>query len=320
MKEEHIDSLRQTSRQLIRELGMLQLNKAHMQETPGHWHALIEISKEPGITISKLGHLLLISTSTISRIVKSLASKGWVNLLEGNDKREKSVYLSQKGQAEIQRIDVFSKSKITGAFEFLTEEEVIQIIQSISIYCHALEKSRLMREQIKIVTLSTSRTIRKQIISMISQIQKNEFFIPITDETNSCILKAEDEFYYHNSYNFWYAVDKQGKIIGSIGLKKIDNHHGEIKKFFVIKEFRGKGVAQKLMAVLLKAATKHNFDFLVLGTVDVLHAAHQFYKTFGFKRINQKDLPKTFERGSLDTLFFKGSVKELNAKGTSFMQ
>lgn len=311
MKEKQINTLRHLSRTLIRELGMLQLNKANSQETAGHWHALIEISKDPGITISKLGHLLLLSISTTSRLVKSLVKNGFLDLFEGKDKREKSLYLTDKGEAEIRKINAFSQSKILGAFEFLTEEEIMQIIEAISKYCRALETSRLMREKIKIVTLSTSRTIRKQIMSMVTNIQRDEFSIPITDKINLCILKAEADFYYQNSYNFWYAINDNGQIIGSIGLKKINNQYGEIKKFFVVKEYRGKGVAQRLMNTLLKAASKHKFDFVVLGTVDKLHAAHKFYDKFGFARIDQKDLPDTFERCSVDTIFFKGRIKEL---------
>lgn len=310
-KDVRIEMLRNSSRKLIRELGMLQLNKGDSKTTPAHWHALIEVSKEPGITISRLGNLLLISTSTVSRLVKSLAKDELLIISEGKDKREKYLHLTDEGHSEIKKIDAFSESKINSSFEFLTDKEIEQILQSISIYCNALEKGRLIRERIKIMTLSTSRTIRKQIINMIENIQRNEFSISITDEINLCILKAEEDFYYNNSYNFWYAIDDNGKIVGSVGLKKIDDRFGEIKKFFVSKEYRGKGVAQKLMKILLKAALKHKFDVLVLGTVDKLHAAHKFYIKYGFTQIDQKDLPNSFERCPFDTMFFKVNIKDL---------
>lgn len=316
MKKEQIDTLRHSSRKLVRELGMLQLNQANDQETPGHWHALIEISKEPGITISKLGSLLLMSISTISRLVKSLVKEELVKLVEGQDKREKYLYLTDKGQVEMQKINDFSQSKIIGAFEFLTEKEITQIIEAISKYSNALEKSRLVREHVKIVTLPTSRPIRKQIINMIENIQKNEFAIPITDDINLCILKAEKDFHYNSSYNFWYAIDPNGSIIGSIGLKKIDDQYGEIKKLFVVKEYRNKGVAQRLMNTLIKAAAKHEFDFLILGTVDKLQAAHKFYNKYGFEQINQQDLPARFEVCHLDTMFFMANVNDLKTKFT----
>jgi DNA-binding MarR family transcriptional regulator/N-acetylglutamate synthase-like GNAT family acetyltransferase len=314
MKDPRIETLRNSSRKLIRELGMLQLNQGSSKTTPGHWHALIEVSKEPGITISKLGDLLLVSKSTISRIVSALAKEGTLKMTEGRDKREKYLYLTDKGKAELKKIDAFSESKINASFEFLTDTEIEQILQSICLYCQALEQGRHLREQVKIRTLSTSRTLRKQIISMIENIQKEEFAIPITEEINFCILKAEDDFYYNQSYNFWYATDEKGKIIGSIGLKKIDERLGEVKKFFVSKLYRGKGVAQKLISTLLKAASKHQFEALVLGTVETLKAAHQFYRKLGFRQIDQNELPSSFERCHLDTLFFKATLKELTTK------
>jgi len=310
MKEKQIEALRYRSRKLIRELGLLELDRENSMKT-ADLHALIEVAKTPGITISELGRLLLMSISTISRLVKSLIKKELLNLKEGNDKREKSLSLTDNGQLEVQEINIFSDSKIIGAFEFLTDEEIHQIIGSITKYGEALEKSREMREDIKIKTLSTSRPIRKSIVNMISDIQENEFLIPITKETNLGVLKAEDEFYYHNSYNFWYAVNKEGKILGSIGLKKINNQYGEIKKLFVIKEYRSKGVAQKLMNTLLKAASKHKFEFLILGTIDKLHAALKFYSKYKFTPICKNDLPKGFEMNSLDNLFFRKEIEKI---------
>lgn len=311
MKKDTINTLREVSRKLIRELGILQLNQAHLKKTPQHWHALIEIEKEPGITISKLGNLLLLSVSSTSRIVNVLRGQDLVSFKEGSDKREKYLHITKKGQLEVANMDEFSIKKIKGAFEFLTEEEQSQIIHAIQKYGEALEKNRLIREQVKIHTLSTSRTIRKQIITMIEHIQKKEFLLPITDDSNDCVLRAEENFYYNNSYNFWYAVDKNGSVIGSIGLKKISNHRGEIKKFFVAQKYRGKGVAQKLMNTLIKAASKHHFDRLYLGTVGTLHAAHGFYQKYGFSQITEQQLPPGFQVGQLDTVFFNVSVQDL---------
>ena len=314
VKKDQIERLRYLSRKLVRELGLLQVDPSNSNATPGHWHALIEIAKEPGITISKLGNLLLMSASKISRLIKSLVNDGLIECKSGADKREKYLYITDSGQVQIKKIDDFSEEKIEGAFEFLNEAEMLKIIDSIDKYSSALEKNRLQQDKVKIATISTSRTIRKQIISMITNIQKNEFAIPVTDEINMCVLKAEQEFYYNKSYNFWYAVDDNGRIVGSVGLKKIDEGKGEIKKFFVIEEYRGKGVAQKLLQVLLSAATKHHIHTLFLGTVDKLKAAHKFYDKYGFKCINPKQLPVNFEICPLDSLFFQCDVSDVISK------
>ncbi|MEI6806200.1 MAG: bifunctional helix-turn-helix transcriptional regulator/GNAT family N-acetyltransferase [Myxococcaceae bacterium] len=306
MNPEHINKLRHLSRKLIRELGMLQVSKG--TETRRHWHALIEISRKPDMTISQIGELLLLSISAASRIISALIKQGFVRFKDGADKREKHLTLTPKGQAEIEKIDVFSNTKIQGAFEYLSENDQNQIIDSIEKYGNALEKSRLLPEQAKIHTLSTSRTLRKQVINFIKNIQIQEFSIPIDSQTNLGIMKSEDEYYYNNSTNFWYATDKNGKIIGSVGLKKINSDSGEVKKFFVDKTYRGKGLAHQLMSTVLKAALKHRFKSLYLGTVDKLKAASHFYTKHGFSAITKKQLPPEFKILHLDNVFMKASI------------
>lgn len=314
MQYNQMEALRYSSRKLVRELGILQLNHPKEHETPEQWHALIEVSKEPGVKISKLGTLLLMSISNISRLVKKLTKDGLLYIKEGKDKRERYLYLTPKGQIIVEKADRFSHVKIQGAFEFLTEEETQQVVEAIGMYAAALEKSRIMKERVKILTVSTSRKIRREIMQMIGNIQRNEFKIPVTDEINSCILKAEKSYYYNNTYNFWYAVNDEGKIIGSIGLKRIDGECGEVKKFFVVPQYRGKGTAQKLMDVLLKAAVKHNFNTLFLGTVNKLKAAQRFYEKRGFVQIDKNNLPEGFDVCPVDTIFFRGNIKELLTK------
>jgi len=314
MKENIIDSLRQSARKLVRELGMLQLNMSRTNRTPQHWHALIEIMNAPDITIAQLGHILLLSPSNISRIVSALIKEKLVIAKHGSDKREKYLQITSQGKRELNHIDEFSIIKIKNALEYLTEEDQQQIVVAMQKYADALKESRLFIDKIRMHTLSTSRVLRKQIISMIENIQAKEFSIPVTEDLNIGILKAEEEYYFNHSCNFWYAVDDAGTIIGSIGLKKINQHDAEIKKFFVSKAYRGKSVARKLLHTLVKAAVKHRFTCLYLGTVDILHAAQRFYEKNGFTRINASDLPADFIKCELDSVFFKVKTKDLQIK------
>lgn len=314
MSQANIDNLRHYSRKMVRELGILEIEKDDDKASPQRWHALIEISQNPKITVSQLAQNLVLHISTVSRIVNSMVEDKLVQYNINSDKREKSLKITGKGVKELKRIDDFSNSKILNAFRFLGEKDQNQIVEAIKKYSLALEKSRVSNEakKIKILTVSTSRLLRQQIKTMVANIQKNEFAIPVTDETNACILDIESNFYYNNSYNFWYAVDDAGALIGCIGLRKIDGKNAEIKKFFVTKEYRGQKVGKALMDKLLDAAKKHKFQYLYLGTVDVLKAAQSFYLKYGFKKIHKQDLPKSFDICNLDTLFFKGKTSEIN--------
>lgn len=311
MNKHEINQFRQHSRKLIRELGILQLNVTRTKKKPQHWHALIDIARSTSLTISELSHLLLLSLSATSRIVTALHKDNLIVISDGNDKREKYLTLTEKGKSEIEYMDEYSNIKIRGAFNLLSEEEQINIMDSIKKYGEALEQSRLLREETAILTLPPSCVIRKKIISMIETIQKDEYSIPITKKINECILKAEETFYYDDSYHFWYAMAKSNEIIGCIGLKKIDNNNAEIKKFFINKKYRGKGIAQKLMYTLVKDAINQRFQYLYLGTVNILHAAQRFYNKCGFTPIEMNSLPDHFDICPLDTVFFQGKVAKI---------
>ncbi|MBY0500568.1 MAG: helix-turn-helix domain-containing GNAT family N-acetyltransferase [Alphaproteobacteria bacterium] len=313
MNKAYISSLRRESRKLVREWGLLQLNQSLRGQIPSHCHALIEIGQTPGITVTALSRLLLLSPSAMSRIIDSLEERKLIKAMEGMDKREKSLEITQIGLEEIKKIDTFSNPRIIGALDYLTDEEQKLILEAIAKYADALEKSRLQRDSIKIHTLSTSRAIRQQVVHMIETVQVDEFSIPITPDINACIFKAEEDFSYNNRCHFWYATDEAGVIVGSVGLKRIKEGCGEVKKFFVHKNYRGKGIAHKLMKKMVQAARKNKFEYLYLGTVPLLRVALSFYTKAGFESISKKDLPKEFELCPLDSVFFKGRVKKIEA-------
>lgn len=311
MEKNDIEKLRFLSRKLLRELGILQLDVSDPHITPGHWHALIEIEHEPGLTISELGNRLLLTPSSVSRLVRLLSQRGLVDFTNGLDKREKCLHLTQAGKARMVTINAFSQKKIEGAFRFLDGSEMAHITQAIEKYANALEESRRLGSDIKIVTLSTSRTLRKQIMELIFEIQKNEFNMDVDEGSNTCILKAEAFYYYNSSYNFWYAVNGAGKIVGCIGLKRVNADYGEVKKFFLLKDYRGSGVADQLICTLLSAARKHGFENLCLGSVSALGAAHRFYEKKGFKKVTRAQLPQEFEPFPLDSVFYEADLQDV---------
>jgi DNA-binding MarR family transcriptional regulator/N-acetylglutamate synthase-like GNAT family acetyltransferase len=312
-KEHYISHLRQVSRKLIRELGLLQLNNVQLGKTPSHWHALIEIDSQPGITVSEVSNLLLLSLSATSRIIESLLKNELVIYEEALDKRKKRLFITDKGKSEISQIDDFSHIRIKGALNYLNEQEQYQILKAIEKYADVLKLSREKKDEVKILKLSTSRLIRKKIIFMTEKIQKEELNIPITEGINASILKAEEYFHYNNECNFWYAINKDGEVIGSIGLRMIDKDNAEIKKFFVRQDYRGQGVAWQLFNKLVTAASKHKFRSLYGGVIDESKAAQRFFQKRGFKFISKSLLPKGFYICHSADIFLYGLTKDIEA-------
>ena len=57
----------------------------------------------------------------------------------------------------------------------------------------------------------------------------------------------------------------------------------ELKRIYVVKEFHGKGVAQKLMECVLDHARANRYEAVWLGVWEHNKRAQQFYQKYGFK-------------------------------------
>lgn len=83
--------------------------------------------------------------------------------------------------------------------------------------------------------------------------------------------------------------------VGSASFKKYDNECAEVKRVFVKREYRGKGISNKLMELLEKAAREQGYRYLVLESGEPLVAAMALYKKIGYQTIpnygQYKDMP-----------------------------
>lgn len=57
----------------------------------------------------------------------------------------------------------------------------------------------------------------------------------------------------------------------------------ELKRIYVLKEFHGKGIAQKLMDYIMQFAADHQYEVVWLGVWEHNLRAQKFYEKYGFK-------------------------------------
>jgi len=96
-------------------------------------------------------------------------------------------------------------------------------------------------------------------------------------------------------YAVFYIAEDNGKIIGSAALKDEGNKIGKLKRMYIYKEYRKKGLGQKLLNKILNFAIKNKFDKIVLSTDKRLIAANNFYKKNGFHIIKTPDFKRDFK-------------------------
>lgn len=73
-----------------------------------------------------------------------------------------------------------------------------------------------------------------------------------------------------------------GRLVGVGGVELQDPGIGELKRFFVLPEYRGTGVADALIIALIEYATDDGIAVLRLETGDKQQSAIAFYRRHGF--------------------------------------
>ncbi len=146
------------------------------------------------------------------------------------------------------------------------------------------------------------------IVSLILNIQQNEFQVPITINEQQDLLNIPT-FYQQKKGNFWVAKFND-EVVGTIALIDCGDNIGTIRKMFVKKEFRGKehGIAQRLLNTLEESARINTIKSLYLGTLERLQAAIRFYERNGFTLIQKQNLPTVFPLMPVDTHFFEKEI------------
>lgn len=90
---------------------------------------------------------------------------------------------------------------------------------------------------------------------------------------------------------FLLAKDKE-KIVGSVGLKELNQENALMKRFYIAKEYRGQGLAQKLFQTLFGFARKKGFKKIYLDTYLDNLRAQKFYHKCGFEKFSPPPDPK----------------------------
>jgi carbonic anhydrase len=76
-----------------------------------------------------------------------------------------------------------------------------------------------------------------------------------------------------------------GTRIGCIGLRKIADSVGEIKRLYVMPAYRGRGIGRLLIERVIHEAPGIGYGRLRLDTIPRMEAARQLYATLGFQPI-----------------------------------
>ena len=139
------------------------------------------------------------------------------------------------------------------------------------------------------------RNDSERVIRLISDIIVNEFNFKLDFNTlDSDISDIEENYNKSDGGYFWVAesVDdnnRQQKIVGTTAVRNLKQFEStcELKRMYVLNEFRRLGLGQKLLDVAIDFAKSVGYSRMVLDSSKTLCAARALYLKKGFV-----DIPK----------------------------
>ena len=91
---------------------------------------------------------------------------------------------------------------------------------------------------------------------------------------------------------FEVLEDKNGVLMGTVGLYPIDAETIELRKMYFAKELRGKGFGKMVLERMIEKARELKYKKIYLETASVLREAIGLYEKFGFQPTAEKHTPR----------------------------
>jgi DNA-binding MarR family transcriptional regulator len=138
-----VELIRDASRKIVRELGFMNSTLAGTDLPPSAVHAILEIGANGALTAAKLGQILHLEKSSVSRMVRKLICAGELaEAASDADGRAKLLTLTAKGRDTFAAINAFGKRQVSTALEHLTADQQRIVTAGLTSYAQALAASK----------------------------------------------------------------------------------------------------------------------------------------------------------------------------------
>ncbi|MEM8555698.1 MAG: bifunctional helix-turn-helix transcriptional regulator/GNAT family N-acetyltransferase [Pseudomonadota bacterium] len=287
--ETRIPAIRSASRDLVRLWGFMGKGLAGTDLSASATHTLIEIGNEDGLTAGDVAARLCLDKSTVSRVIKSLVSRGEVSELPSDeDGRAKRLSLTEKGRATLAVVNDTAARQVRDALAKLSPEVQAMVERGLSEYASVLSRA----PEAGAHTRARPKVVRGYVPGLIGRVAEisarhvlrryplgQEFECKVAREMSEFVPRAS------KSENGLWHVRSSDRIIGSITIDGENLGHGlaHLRWFMVAEDARGAGVGAALLDAALTHCDSYGFGETHLWTLRGLDAARCLYDRTGFE-------------------------------------
>lgn len=122
------------------------------------------------------------------------------------------------------------------------------------------------------------------IISKHGEIYHSEFNFDESFETNIA-GKVGEYFAPDSAHNRIWIVEVDEQRAGSVAIRELSEQTAFVNFVLVLNQYRGKGIARRLMETAITWTREQRYSILQLETYTVLEDARELYKLLGFEII-----------------------------------
>ena len=138
----------------------------------------------------------------------------------------------------------------------------------------------------------------KQITDLVYGVLKEYGLKPDPACTDADIKDVESS-YFARGGKFFVLETEDGSIIGAYGLYPVEEQTCELRKMYLHKAHRGKGLGKFLLEDALSKARQLGFERMILETASVLKEAIALYKSYGFIEYNPQHMSSRCDQAYL---------------------
>lgn len=156
-----------------------------------------------------------------------------------------------------------------------------------------------MIEDSEIVVRSASNDDCERVQALVFGVLREYSLAPDLEGTDRDIADIEAHYIKRGGI-FEIIEDKQGRLLGTVGLYPMTADVVELRKMYFSKELRGRGIGTKILERMIETARAKGFKKIYLETATVLKEAVHLYEKFGFLPSDEKHTPRCDAAYSLD--------------------
>ena len=282
-----LSKIRQLSRYMVRQLGMLSNSSGVIPLSPVQAHALSELGQQV-LSVKQLSIKLNVDKSNASRAISHLVSKKLAQTqVNPKDHRSLVAKLTPQGRKTLTKLESQQNGYFSQVLAQLSAAEITQIETALSLYNKAIDKTKAQQDiEIRELTEEDNAGIA-HVIRQVS----DEF--GLTEDKGYSVADPDldqlSEIYTQDRCQYW-VIAQGDKILGGAGVSPLNGeaHIAELQKMYFLPEIRGKGLARRLALDCIKFAKSQGYSHCYLETTAELTQALKLYEALGFHHL---DLP-----------------------------